>query len=707
MHNLSINKQLQIALVFTLLVIAVAGGVVYSFLETSKDDTSLINALGRQRMLTQAMGKSVFGYASSKSDIKSVADSVDSLNTYITQMRTLYTSSVIKPVKGMGEDSPLGISMNPDKTDHATVPFPATFARLVNERFGKQDLKRKVAINIIAEDPINPDQGFSTDTDKKAAKFLKQNPRQLYFSSEEKGGKLHLLYYSADAATVKVCVSCHTKMKNRAFKLGDVLGIRKYTIEYADAAMAGQILNPSLEEYEKDHDLFTSTLAGMRNGGMIKGIPGNGIAAIADDEFQAKATLVAEKFSEFDQVVATLIEGKASDSEIRKARQAILRKSNELRKLSNDLVTLYSAIAEQNKSSINWVLLFSALIIAMIMAAVVWILNLSVAKPMKTMSGALGLLAKGELSVKFDGSQKNLDMKQLSLSLNQVTRSFNDAIGKMLNLSGNIITSTSSSQQMINQLVQMSGELSDQSNSVATSAEELSATTQEIARSAENAASSAREANIAGDSGRKVVDNTMASISSLAKKVDDAASTIIELETDSKNIGGILDVISDIAEQTNLLALNAAIEAARAGDQGRGFSVVADEVRNLAKRTQEATGEIQTMISKLQGGAQQASTAMTEGKSQADQTVEDAIKVKEALVKITDEVSIINDMNNQIASAAEEQAATTQELSRSAGHSHENSSKVEEILKGEIATELGSLSKVADELENTANRFRT
>lgn len=707
MRNLSINKQLQIALIFTLLVFVVAGGIVYSFLEISKNDNTLINVLGRQRMLTQAMGKSVFGYAASKSDVKGVADSVENLNAYITQMRTLYTSSVIKTVKGLGEKSELGISMNPGQDGHPSVPFPATFARLVNERFGQQDLKRKVTIDIIAEDPVNPKQGLKTDIDKKAADYLKQNPKKLYFNSEEKAGKLNLLFYSADTATVQVCVSCHMKMKNQSFKLGDVLGIRKYGVEYGNAAAAGQVLNPSLEEYDKAYNLFDSTLKAVMNGGIVTGIPGNGIKAVVDTEFQTQAKSVEEKFLEFGQVAALLIEGKASDSDIRQARQDILAKSNELRTLSDDLVTIYSTIAEQNKTAVNWILVASALVVAFIMAAIVWALNFSVATPLKKISGTLNLLANGDLSVKFDGSQKNQEMEHLSNNLNKVAESFDDAIKKMTTISGSIINSTTTSQQKVTQLVQMSGELSDQSNSVATSAEELTATTHEIAKSAENAAASAREADTAGDSGRQVVEHTMASISSLAQKIEDASATIKTLETDSKNIGGILDVISDIAEQTNLLALNAAIEAARAGEQGRGFSVVADEVRNLAQRTQEATEEIQGMIVKLQGGAQQAVAVMTESQSQAGQTVEDANKVNEALVKITDEVATINDMNNQIASAAEEQATTTQELSRSASRSHEHSTNVENTLKNEIATEIGNLSKVADDLKNTANRFRS
>ncbi len=193
--------------------------------------------------------------------------------------------------------------------------------------------------------------------------------------------------------------------------------------------------------------------------------------------------------------------------------------SNELRKSSDELVAVYSKISEQHKSTINWILLLSAIIVAVIMGAVVFALNVSVAKPLNQMSATLNSLANGNLSVTFDDRQKNQEMNELSKNLNKVTSEFHDTVQKMRTLSGNIINSTSTSQQKITEPVQISGQLSDQSSSVATSAEELSATTHEIAKSAENAASSAREANQAGDNGRQVVQHTLESINNLAEKL--------------------------------------------------------------------------------------------------------------------------------------------------------------------------------------------
>jgi methyl-accepting chemotaxis protein len=150
----------------------------------------------------------------------------------------------------------------------------------------------------------------------------------------------------------------------------------------------------------------------------------------------------------------------------------------------------------------------------------------------------------------------------------------------------------------------------------------------------------------------------------LAKDVEEVADVIQKLESDSNNIGGVLDVIRGIAEQTNLLALNAAIEAARAGEQGRGFAVVADEVRTLAQRTQQSTEEIQHMIEQLQSGANNAVQAMKLGRDRAESTVQQAMQAGESLDAIKAAVGTITDMNTQIASAAEEQSAVAEEVNR-------------------------------------------
>lgn len=197
---------------------------------------------------------------------------------------------------------------------------------------------------------------------------------------------------------------------------------------------------------------------------------------------------------------------------------------------------------------------------------------------------------------------------------------------------------------------------------VATAMNEMNATVHEVARSAETAAASAQDADEEAHRGSGVVAESVDSINQLAKEVQDAAGVIQKLVEDANEIGTVVEVISDIAEQTNLLALNAAIEAARAGEQGRGFAVVADEVRNLASRTQESTTRIDRMIEQLQKTADNASRVMTLSVERAHEGVAKADQASEALSNITRLISQMNEMNIQIASAAEEQSAVAEEM---------------------------------------------
>lgn len=193
----------------------------------------------------------------------------------------------------------------------------------------------------------------------------------------------------------------------------------------------------------------------------------------------------------------------------------------------------------------------------------------------------------------------------------------------------------------------------------------LTAAVHEASQNATTAAQAARDASSEAESGQKVVNSVTTSIHSLADEVERAAAAIQKLEEDSESIGAILEVIRGIADQTNLLALNAAIEAARAGEQGRGFAVVADEVRTLAQRTQEATEEINDMIARLQDGSTNAVKVMAEGRKQAELSVEQASKAGESLSAITNAISSISAMNEQIAAAVEQQTAAADNINRS------------------------------------------
>jgi len=202
-----------------------------------------------------------------------------------------------------------------------------------------------------------------------------------------------------------------------------------------------------------------------------------------------------------------------------------------------------------------------------------------------------------------------------------------------------------------------------------------------------------------------VVDETIAIINHLADDVEQGASAVNQLREDSENVGTVLDVIRGIAEQTNLLALNAAIEAARAGEQGRGFAVVADEVRTLAGRTQESTQEIQEMIESLQTGSKEAVELMTQSSEQTLSGVQQTGKAGEALTAIANEVERINDMNTQIASAAEEQSSVAEEIN----HNVVSISQVtSETAQGAEQTARASedLANLATDLQNMVARFK-
>lgn len=199
---------------------------------------------------------------------------------------------------------------------------------------------------------------------------------------------------------------------------------------------------------------------------------------------------------------------------------------------------------------------------------------------------------------------------------------------------------------------------------VATAMNEMTATVLEVSKNAACAADSTRQADQQAQEGQRIVSDTVESINQLANEVNSVATVIQELEKNSENIGTVLEVIRGIAEQTNLLALNAAIEAARAGEQGRGFAVVADEVRNLASRTQKSTQEIQQMIEHLQSGSQNAVQAMNVGRAQANTSVEKAAKAGNALGIITETISNITTMNTQIAEASKQQSGVADEINQ-------------------------------------------
>lgn len=244
-----------------------------------------------------------------------------------------------------------------------------------------------------------------------------------------------------------------------------------------------------------------------------------------------------------------------------------------------------------------------------------------------------------------------------------------------------------------------------ETDQVATAINEMSAAAHEVAQSAQRAAEAARETDQQGQQAKRVVDGSIAHIHDLVGEVRSSSESLDGLRRDVQGIVSVLEVIRAIADQTNLLALNAAIEAARAGEAGRGFAVVADEVRALASRTQQSTGEIQSMIDRLQSATGEAVAAMQRASQMGDSTREQASHAGEALDSIAVLIGTINSMNAQIASAAEEQTAVAEEINRSV---HQIAVAVDEVASdaAQGAQAARDLDALGGRLQGLVGQFR-
>jgi len=361
---------------------------------------------------------------------------------------------------------------------------------------------------------------------------------------------------------------------------------------------------------------------------------------------------------------------------------------------------------ESLKSTIAGVAIGISVLVFVVGALVGWVCTGLIVRPIQNTVDAVKDIAEGEgdLTRRLDARSKD--------ELGELAGWFNRFLDKMQGVVGELNSVTQNLSVSAEQLSRVSEETRDgissqqgQTEQAATATNQMAATVQEVAKNAESAANSAMQARNEATQGKGTVDESITTIHNLSATVEQAAAVIGKLEQDSIEIGGVLDVIRNIAEQTNLLALNAAIEAARAGEQGRGFAVVADEVRTLASRTQRSTQEIQEMIERLQTASKEAVKAMDETNSQARKGTDFAVKTGEVLESITAAINQISDMNTQIASAAEEQSVVAEEINRNVVGINQIGEKTADGAQ-QTASASEGLNSLAGQLQRIVGQFK-
>ncbi|MBA1427243.1 methyl-accepting chemotaxis protein [Pseudomonas fluorescens] len=395
---------------------------------------------------------------------------------------------------------------------------------------------------------------------------------------------------------------------------------------------------------------------------------------------------------------------KAANANIVTARAEMTTQGADIVTLSDKLYDIQLERRDAESAQARSLQLISTLLALLVGIIAALVITRQITRPLQDTLAVVERIASGDLSHTIQVTRRDelgvlqQGIQRMGTTLRELISGIRDGVTQIASAAEELSAVTEQTSAGVNSQ-------KIETDQVATAMHEMTATVQEVARNAEQASLAAADADGQARAGDKVVAEAIAQIERLAAEVARSTDAMAHLQQESNKIGSVMDVIKAVAEQTNLLALNAAIEAARAGEAGRGFAVVADEVRGLAQRTQKSTEEIEGLVAGLQNGTQQVANVMNNSRSLTDSSVDLTRKAGVSLENITRTVSNIQSMNQQIAAAAEQQSAVAEEISRSIVNvrdvSEQTATASEETAKSSV-----ELARLGSQLQQMVSHFR-